>query len=347
MSLPKGIPVKLGLYTLACHELLNRLRDLREATLIDLRVGYDTCLRRFDEELRVFFERSSANDLRQATKQFGDALYAQANYFRDSNPRAAAVIDDVVAAMHEQAAAWHYQTDLERLHLQGCELARRFFAHSPWSETQKRLDNSCYLTVEYGLPASNDRIAGFAEPFGYSAAPLAYYPEYWDDECESSQPNLVIARFSFSHDFTLYLAYPFLFLHEYTAHVYATDHGNERFSDGWMLHAASVFLKREWIANYEQLDLSLEQADIFYERLYYTLNDTPGRACSFARRFDDWLSAQLPERFTQITYELAAFQPGPRTPAFWPTQFINTLEREFITDRERLHDKICASASAQ
>ena len=44
-------------------------------------------------------------------------------------------------------------------------------------------------------------------------------------------------------DLGRYLAYPFLFLHEYTAHVFATDHGNDHFNDGWMLHAADQVIR--------------------------------------------------------------------------------------------------------
>jgi len=348
VTLPEDVVIiKLGLYTLACHELLNRLRDLQTATRADLRLGYEECLQRFDEELHRFFRRSSAKDRRQAAEQLGNLLYAQASLFRDSNERAAMIFDDVMAAIQGKAASWDCKADLEQLHAQGCDLARRFFAESPWPETQGRLGCECHAIIEHGAPADDDRIAMLAEPFGYRAAPMAYYSSYWDDEHEQYRTDVLLVRFTFDHNFALYLAYPFLFLHEYTAHVYATDHGNERFNDGWMLHAAAAFLKREWNKAPEQLGLSLEQADVFYERLYHTLNPIPHHACKFARLFDDWLSSQLPERFAQITYELAAFQPKPGEKPYWPNQLINALEHEFMTDRKRLLGKIRASADVR
>ncbi|MFQ5614578.1 MAG: hypothetical protein ACE5H9_20850, partial [Anaerolineae bacterium] len=230
MTLPEGVAIKLGIYTLACRELLNRWHKLHVATQADLRLDYGTCLQRFNEALHNFFERSSANDLPRGAGQLGDLLRAQASLFRDSNERAAAIFDEVVAAIHDRAPAWNYRADLERFHAQGRDLARRFFATSPWTETHERLGRECHLKIDYGAPARDDRVALLAEPFGYRAAPLAYYASYRDDEREQSLSNVVLARFTFGHDFALYLAYPFLFLHEYTAHVYATDCGNERFN---------------------------------------------------------------------------------------------------------------------
>lgn len=277
MSLPENVAVKLDLYTLACRELLSRLHDLHAATQTDLRLDYETCLRRFDEVLHEFF-------------------------------------------------------------------ARRFFANLPWPATQERLGRECYLIVEYGELAADDRIAMLAESFGYRAAPIAYYPSRWDDKQGQDRTHVLLARFTFGHDFAHYLAYPFLVLHEYTAHVYATDHGNERFNDGWMLYAASAFLKREWNKAPEQFGLNWEQAGVFHERLYGRLNPIPRQMCRFAGLLDDWLHARhMPEWFMRVTHELAAFQPQSKREVYWPNQFIYALEHEFMTNREQLLGKIQAS----
>ena len=112
MTLPEGVAIRLNLYTLTCRELLNRLRDLQAATQTDPRQDYETCLQRFDGVLHEFFKRSTATDRQQAAKQLGDNLHAQVGYFRDSNENAAAIFDDVVAAMHSKVSNWHYQKDL-------------------------------------------------------------------------------------------------------------------------------------------------------------------------------------------------------------------------------------------
>ena len=340
MVLPKSVAIKISIYTLACRELLNRLRDLHDATQVDLCIDYETCLGLFDKALHEFFD-SDVRDVHQAAEVFGDQLHAQASKFRSTNKVAADIFEEVMAIVRDKAPSWNYQADIEQFHAHGCELARCFFANSPYEETQERLGRKCQLTFDYGAPSVNDRRAMLTEPFGYRAAPIVYYSSYDDYE------HVVLARFTFEHDFKMYLAYPFLFFHEYTAHVYATDHGNERFNDGWMLHAASSFLKSEWNRSSNQTGLNLDQADVFHDYLYYKLDSTSRLACKLARLFDDWLSTLLPERFMQITYDLAAFQGKQGENIYWPTQFINALEHEFRTNRERLLDKIQASVDAR
>lgn len=348
MALPEAVAIKFDIYTLACRELLNRLQDLHAATQTNTRLDYELSLQRFDEVLHEFFQRATATSKTRAAEQFGNLLGAQVDLFRDSNAIAAEVFDDVVSATQANAPSWHHQDDLEEFHHQGRELARQFFAESGSVEIQERLDCECHLVIKYGAPADDDRVAMLAEPFGYRAAPMAYYSSYWRDEEEGELVDVVLTRFNFDHDFTLYLAYPFLFLHEYTAHVYAMDHGNERFNDGWMLHAAAAFLKREWNRSPEQFELNWEQVGVFYERLYGEINRIPRRACRFALMLDDWLySMRLPNRFMFITHELAVFQPESEQDFYWPNRFIYALEYEFMNNRDALLGKIQASTNVR
>ncbi len=312
MSLPEPVAVKLSLYTLACRELLNRLDRLYVATQSDTRWPYGKCLQCFDEQMHHFFEHSSPKDLHQAAKQFGNLLHAEASLFPDSSQRAAAVFDDLVAAICSQAPHWHYHADLERFHAQGRELARRFFATSPWPETQRRLSRECDLAFDHGTPDDGDRVATFAEPFGYRAAPLAYYAKYRDDEREQNGTDVIVVRFTFGHDFFLYLAYPFLFFHEYTAHVYATDYENEHFNDGWMLHAAAAFLKQEWSKAPGQFELNCEQAGIFHERLLGRLEGIRCGTCRSVWRFDDWLDSQSPSATGRLRDSYSHYEIGLR-----------------------------------
>jgi hypothetical protein len=336
MPLPERVTIKFDVYTLACRALLNRLCDLRIATQADPRLDYDTCLQRFDEALERFFMRANPANRHEAAEQFSALLRAEIDLVRHLSPRAAAVFDDLIATLRNRIDSWHYQQDLELLHQQGRRLAQRFFAASSWPTTQLRRRQLCELLIEYGLPTEDDRNSLFAESFGYRAAPAAYYPCYWDEQHDAEREHIVLVRLGFEHGFGLYLAYPFLFLHEYTAHVHATDYSNEAFNDGWLLHAAAAFMQRSWNTDPDQLGLDLEQVNVFYERLYPRLNPIPRRACRFARDFESWLPDHLRYWSAQITYELAAFQPDGATPPFWPTQALNHLERAFTTDRVRL-----------
>ncbi|HEX6291852.1 MAG TPA: hypothetical protein VFZ66_21890 [Herpetosiphonaceae bacterium] len=344
MPLPERVAFKLDVYTLACRVLLDRLDNLRLATQADTRLDYDTCLERFDEALERFFMRSSAVDRQHAADQFSTLLRAEVDLFRASSPRVAAIFDDTIAALHHNIGTWQHQAELERLHRQARWLSQRFFAASPWPVTQIRRQQTCALLIEYGAATADDPLAQLAEPFGYRAAPAAYYPCYWDDDRGTERSDVLLVRFSFEHTFALYLAYPFLFLHEYTAHVHATDHGNECFNDGWMLHAAASFLHRAWNSGLEQPGLDLEQANVFYDRLYPRLNPIPRRACRFARDFESWLPDHLRHWFMQISYELAAFQTSDSEQATWPTHFLNRLEHAFTTDRRRLQRALEGSA---
>ena len=147
----------------------------------------------------------------------------------------------------------------------------------------------------------------------------------------------MLVRFDFRQTFASYLSYPFLLLHEYTAHVYSTDWDNDVFNDGWMVYAADAFLTRAWNADADANALRREQAKIFQNYWYPgQLNPLPLRGCNLARDLDSWLSIVAPGRFMALTYELAAFQPNPPQPATWPTRWIFALERAFRTDRTRL-----------
>jgi len=148
MELPKIVAIKLDIYTLACRELLNRLADLRNATRADLRLTYQTCVQRFNQALHSFFVDGVPGDVDQGAKLFGDLLQAQASLFRAQNKSAAAIFDNLVDAIHEKVPFWSYRADLERFHVQGRDLARRFFVGSPWSETHERLGRECYLVIE-------------------------------------------------------------------------------------------------------------------------------------------------------------------------------------------------------
>ncbi len=196
------------------------------------------------------------------------------------------------------------------------------------------------------MPDIDDIVAMRAEPFGYKAAPVVYYPKYWESQGQE-QSEVVMARFTYDHDFSLYLAYPFLFLHEYTAHVYAQDYGNESFNDGWLLLAANVFLKQEWIRRNDQCGLVRDQVNIFTEYLYPKISRHAQIAVRFASDLESWLSLEFIDKFMSLTYELAAFRPNESETEFLPNEFIRALEHEFDVSRERLLSKFASSTTVR
>jgi hypothetical protein len=159
--------------------------------------------------------------------------------------------------------------------------------------------------------------------------------------------NVILVRFTFDHKFDIYLAYPYFFMHEYVAHIFALDHNydNEIFNDGWLLHAADVFLA-PWKFMDLQPPLALKQVeafDRFLLRGWLKHHPTPWKGYWIARHLDElliWQSKDNRKHFWAMTWELAAFEPREGESDFWPTQFINCLDWELRTNPQRLRRKI-------
>lgn len=337
MDLPDSIAIKLNAYTLFCRRLLTHLPALNDAIRTDPRLTTNDCLSRFDQSLHQFFNEAAPRHLEQAVNELGAALQGRVALFRAQNPQAAAVFDQVIQAATAAASTWHYQEDLEMLHQQGRQLARHFYANSPWPVTQARLDREAWLLCcdaeEPVVPQEDAR--------GYHPTPVAFRERYPGEETGQELTDVILVQFGFDRDSALYLAYPYLFMHEYVAHIFSLDYGNERFSDGWLLHAADAFLTRQGWNLALEFPLAHEQIAAFGEHLYGRLKGVPRDACRFARNFDGWLGN--PERFQAMTWELAAFEPRAGESPFWPTQFINRLEQEFEHNRPLLRRKIEAT----
>jgi hypothetical protein len=330
MSLPEGVAAKLGTYMLACRELLSRFSTLKLATVNDNRLSEIDCIKRFDEVMHDFFSRSTVHDIAKAVERFCDRLEVESRDIRDMNTEAAKIFDEIVTETAAKAKSWDYMADLESFHSQARELAQLFFSGSTSPATQSRLVTACNIEVDY--VTSSDGRDVCAESFGFRLAPVACYPY---EAYEGQSATKIKVRFNFDHNFSSYLSYIFLFLHEYTAHIYSTDYGNERFNDGWMLHAASSFLFQMQNSAKRQIMID-DQSGIFEARLRGFVNPIPRRASMFAREFEVIICRNFPERFLEITHQLAGFEPQDRENVFWPNQFINALEIEFLKDRQRL-----------
>jgi hypothetical protein len=335
MGGPGLLAVKLNVYTLFCRQFLVHLLPLHDAIRGDLQLTIEHCVTRFDEPMQQFFGEAAPQDLMEGVGLLGGLLRSRAELFRAQNARAADVFHWMVEKAGESASAWRYQEDLQEFHDQGRQLARRFYEGSPWPATRSRLDQQSdlvFCTEEEDFPNGD---------WHYRPAPMAFWNSYQYEDQDYA--DVILVRFGFDCDFGLYLSYPFLFMHEYTAHIIACDHDNERFNDGWLLYAANAFLVRcGWGL---QPPLCREQIGAFDERLWGELRRGPREAYRFAKAFDDWL--RDPERFQAITWELAAFEPHTDKDKFWPDQFLNRLEEAFEHDRSRLLDKIRAASDVR
>lgn len=345
MSFPRHVQFQLDTYTRACNCLLERLSRLQIATSGGTSVHYDYCIEVFNSVLSRFLQRSRPVDRNGAALQFTNLLTAEADLFRPMNAAAAELFSEIGERVRDGADSWRHEDDVEQLHRDGERLGRLFFHGSQWEETSRRLACKCRLKIEYDMADRGDRLSQLAEPFGYKPAPVSYYRTFQCADTGTTTQDVVVVRITPAADFWLYVAYPFLFLHEYTAHVYSTG-TEERFNDGWMLHAAATFLKRAWMNESGCEFLHREQVDIFYDRLYSVIGRIPRDACRFARELDDWISVSDPSVFPRLTHELAAFVPATRAERTWHTRFVNTVHREFYADRSRLREKILIAPGA-
>ena len=327
MPLPDIVAIKLGAYTLFCHQLLAHLRALDDATHTDKRLTCGECCRRFDESLHQFFQEADPHDLKQAASELGDSILGRVALFRGQNHQAASTFDAVVEAARSAALTWSYQNDLETWHQHGRKLARHFYIKSPWPVTQARLTREAQLKVIFD-----------------EGSKIAFRESYPDEETSQELKDVILVRFVPSRecDWYLYLAYPYLFMHEYVSHVFALDHGNERFNDGWLSHAAAKFMARHsWDADLNlQPPLAGVQSDAFWEQ-FNRMKHVPRDACSRARRFDVLL--RVDECFQEMMWELAAFEPRVGESPFWPDQFVNRLEQVPEAEFEHLRRKIAAA----
>ena len=276
------------------------LPALNAATQSDTRLEFEACLQLFDEALQQIFKRSEPKDLLSAVTKFNGLIQAQVGLLGDANPDVVHVFNDLVLKISSAADTWQYKADLEHVHLQGWKIACLFYEGTVHPETQKRLTCQCQVSIRHEVCSPTGRQNGSQhESFGVCVPPTAYHAKFYDEDLEEEIFDLLLIRFTFEHNFALYLAYPFLFLHEYTAHVFSTDFGNDRFNDGWMIYAAEAFLKRQWHASADSLGLDPEQVSVLHERLYQTLNPIPRRAYHFTEMFDAWLYLHLPIQFMQ------------------------------------------------
>ena len=80
---------------------------------------------------------------------------------------------------------------------------------------------------------------------------------------------------------------------------------------------------------------SREQATVFYDELYATLNAVPHEGCRLARDFDSWYP-EGDDTFARMTYELAAFEPVGSETANWVASFLRALDAALDSERARL-----------
>jgi hypothetical protein len=346
MPIPDNFRLRLNLYTLACQQLLTRLEALRASIEVGTHFDCTYCIHAFDEAIRKTLRDCNSPDPAHISEQFFDFLKGNLRALSNGNSKHAAdIMEDLCNVISRQLPSWSYENNFEQFHAQGRELARDFFKSSRFEETQQCLNRACQL--RYTFPAGNvDDGSRELEPFGYHAAPAAYRPRHFCEDTGAELDDVILLRIQSKSDFDLYLSYPFFFLHEYTAHVYATG-ASELFNEGWMLYAAFAHMLRRWAKDSYPSDLHREQVDVFPKVHLDRLERLSRVGYETASQFDEWLRLGLGNStaFEEVTYELAALNPSsPGSPCF-QTAFIHAIRRSLGADKARLGKKIGSSQS--
>ncbi|MBC8492533.1 MAG: hypothetical protein H8D43_02010 [Chloroflexi bacterium] len=294
----ESVIIKYGAFTLCYSKLLAHLDEFERPLRHETQLSKEKIWASFDGVLHDLYE-AAPESLEKAVKLLADGLRAKQAFVETINPDVANVYAAIIADIKAHSSAWRYRDDVGRWQALGQELAQCFYADSPHTETQERLGREVALDFEWVGKTSK-------APFGYRESCL--------EESEEPAPGTIVVRFSFQDKFINYLAYPFFFLHEYISHVYTVDTGSRLFEDGWLLSAANDFFRIQHVLN-TTLGLRSEQADAFEQFILPHLNSDKAKDGYFlAKRFDTWCSIWIPNRFTAITWELAALPPAAGVP---------------------------------
>lgn len=346
-----SVRVKFTCYTLLCRKLVDRLPELKAAVIKgdEYQLDLDECLSFFDTALSRVLpkidERWSVND---AIQTLAGIVRSWSSTYKIDHKEVLSVIDDILNDAAAVADEWDYQEDIDRLHGVGRELAQKFFTRIAYPGVNPIATNK-QAVVAYVYDDTGKDVDGLGErPFGYVASPVAYRDSF--SRWGQSFTDVIVVRYVDKMNVMLYLSYPFMFLHEYTAHILANDYRHVRFNDGWMLRAADHFLvNEEKRCNRRRTPLGLarEQVHIF-GRLRDTLNKPPQIGCAIADDIIGLLTGKDdPLNFHSITHDLCAFQPEAEQTDQWPDELLTKFH--LYTDRlDELYDKFmnCADLNS-
>lgn len=305
------VAIKYNTFTLCYSKLLAHLDEFEKPLRHQTQLKKEDVWARFDSVLQEDIYEASPGSFEEATELMVDGLQVKRKSVATVNPGVAEIIAAIIGDIEAYAPTWQYRDDVGRWQALGQELAQRFYADSPHTETQERLRREVALDFEWVGETPK-------APFGYREECLA--------RAEEPLAGIIMVRFSFQDEFINYLAHPFFFLHEYLSHAYAVDTSSELFEDGWLLYAAHVFFKR-CALRLDIAGLADEHLLAFDERIRPNLNDTARKGFGLASLAEDWLALQLgyqesTECFATLSRNLAALVPGKDVDAGFHGGFI-------------------------
>lgn len=338
MDFSQDVAIKYSAFTLCYRTLLTHLDDLDRALRRDSHDLKRRIISQADSALKEQVYQSRPRNLDDAIRALALRLHSVRVSVETINPDAAKVIEDIVTDIEQKTSDWQYQSEVERHREWGERLSRLFYDGTRWSKTRERLAADTKVMFRYvGIL---DKAVQGQNTFGNRVAPMAFYPTYPYANADEPESNVILVRFSFEHNFSTYLAYPFFFFHEFASHVHSANSDSDIFDDGWMMYAIHDFL----ISNVYKLPPTyrLHQAQVqaigehcpgkistgFLRRYYF-----------FGQNLHKWSDPWAPGFFKRLTRELAGYPLTRKNPRFL-ADFVESLAYHFEERPDDLKRKI-------
>lgn len=334
LSLLGSFSTRFRVYLLACQQMQFHRRRLDVVAARGV-VNVARCHVLFEAALKSFLDGCTEPSSVGAAMEFQEKLAgAFSRSERRGNPRAVAVFDQIGQTMVEIMAGCTPESHLQVIHADAREIARRFFAASPYQETHERLARVCPIRVYYESNPSHALMAHTKHPNG--------------DEIPT-HAGTILLPFNKEKTYQSFLQYPFLFVHEYTAHAFAIDHGpdNENFNDGWMLYGAYAFFSNEVSASSGGCPFNWRHLHASEGGLTAVPQGRASDAIGKTTTFYNWITKDHPGWFERITFDLAAFRPSQGEEGTWPRTVLSQLFHYYEYDRSWLAEQVNAVQSAR
>jgi hypothetical protein len=287
--------VKFSAFLLASAEFHTVLRELwdEQANDEDGAFNVDEIIDSFERLLAYFFSKWREPNARAAAEFLANEIPRLSPLTTASERPVSTILSKCGGAILRKIASWDYNLHLADLHDAARRVARDFFTGC--QPLRRALGKECTV----GFHCQESRLD---RPF------MQYAPSMRHIEAHFSFAPAIVAH---ETSFCWYLALPFRFLHEYTAHVYPLFVRCEHFSDGWMIAAAFRYIAERSLLEPDEFAFSIDQVYVFERRLCGTLGRIPQNGIDLAQWFFRLLeAADRRNLFIPVTRALCSLCPA-------------------------------------
>lgn len=144
----ESVAIKYGAFTLCCSKLFAHLDDFDKHLRRETRLPKEKIWATFEDVLEDLYE-AAPESWEKAAELLTSGLKTKREFVATINPGVAEVITAIIGDIEAHAPTWRYRDDVGRWQALGQDLARRFYADIPHTETQERLGRDVALDFEW------------------------------------------------------------------------------------------------------------------------------------------------------------------------------------------------------